>query len=223
MLSGRLIRAAPPFRVHFMRTKIQTGPAAEPVSRTEAKLHLRVEHAADDTYIDGLVIAARVYLEETYGRVFVTQTWDGYLDDFPSGDVIEIPFGQLQSISTFEWTESDGDADSWTVSGTDLLDGSTTKAHIDTVEEPARIILAYGESWPSITLKTANPIHIRFVCGYGNAAAVPQPVKHSILLLVEHWYRNRSAVTLGNTSVDSKPLKLAVDALMAAVHPLRKF
>lgn len=195
--------------------KIQTAPAEEPISLSEAKLHCHIDHTEEDALITSLVTAAREYVEQVTGRALITQTWDLYLPCFPCGD-IKLPFGGLQSVSMFEWTDSAGGTNAWTVSGGNLMDGSTLMAHIDTVSEPALIQLAYAMTWPTTTLKTSNPIHIRFTCGYGDAADVPGPFKQAMLLLVEHFYRNRNAVVTGNNaSADSKPLALAVDSLLA--------
>ena len=42
-----------------MALKLITAPAAEPVSTSEAKSHLRVDTTADDTYIGTLMTVAR--------------------------------------------------------------------------------------------------------------------------------------------------------------------
>jgi uncharacterized phiE125 gp8 family phage protein len=197
--------------------KLQTAPTEEPLLLTEAKKQCNIDHDADDDLITSLIVTARQDIENVTSRALITQTWDMYLPCFPSCGEIRIPLGSLQSISVFEWTNTAGTTTQWTVSGTDLVYDGATKAHIDTVSEPGLIVLADGQSWPTDTLKTVNPIHIRFVCGYGLAAAVPGPIKQAMLLLIGHGYSNRDAVMLGNTgaAVDSKPLALGVESLLA--------
>lgn len=195
--------------------KIYTAPAEEPVTLTQAQAQCQVEHSEDDALIGDKVTAAREAIENETSRALITQTWDVYPPCFPCGD-IALPLGNLQSIGTFEWTDTAGATSSWTVSGSNLLSGSTVMAHIDTVSEPALIRLAYGQVWPTATLKTINPIHIRLTCGYGLAAAVPGPIKAAILLLVRHWYDNRSAVNVGNSmTAVSDEVKRGVDSLLA--------
>lgn len=198
--------------------KTQTEPTSEPVSLTEAKAHCVVQISDDDAYITALVTAARVHIEKMCNRALVTRTIDAYWDRFPCECHLELPLGQLGTLTVFEWITSTGVTNTWTVSGGDLLDASSTvKAHIDSVREPAIIKLAaYSPGWPSDSLKTSNPIHARFTCGYGNAAAVPQPLRHAIMMLVAHWYENREAVTLGNTASSvSTPMSIAVADLIA--------
>ena len=53
-----------------MRLTLQTAPASEPVTRDEAKTHCRVIGTADDSYVDSLITAARLYVERRTGRAF---------------------------------------------------------------------------------------------------------------------------------------------------------
>jgi uncharacterized phiE125 gp8 family phage protein len=59
------------------------GPAVEPLSLDEAKLHVRQDSTADDDLITTLIQAAREYCEDFCHRAFVTQTWQLLLDHFP--------------------------------------------------------------------------------------------------------------------------------------------
>ena len=67
-----------------MTLKLITAPAAEPVLLADAKLHLRVDHIADDDLITSLITAAREAAEHLTGRALITQTWERVLGAFPS-------------------------------------------------------------------------------------------------------------------------------------------
>ena len=61
-----------------------TAPAVEPVTLLEAKLHLRVDHADDDTLITSLIKTARQQAEHRTGRRYGVQTWERAYDAFPA-------------------------------------------------------------------------------------------------------------------------------------------
>lgn len=188
----------------FPLTSLVTAPAAEPISLAEAKLNSRIDHTAENTLIDGLIRAAREHVESVTGRRLMEQTWKAFYDDFP--DEFYLPTAPVQSVTHIKYTDVNGTQTTW----------ATTYWEANLLEEPAEIELKYGQTYPSVTLKTVNPIEVQFVAGYASAADVPMPIRQAMYLLIEHWYRNRSAVTIGNTSAAiSEPLKLGVEALLA--------
>lgn len=169
-----------------MITTLVTGPSVEPITLIEAKSHLRVTSSDDDTMLNSLIQAARENAEEFTSRALAQQTWKMYLQDWPSGDYFEIPYPPLQSITHIKYTDSDDDQTTW----------STDEYEVDTDSEPGRIILAYGESWPSTTLHPKNPIEVQFVAGYDDdggspadyRANIPEAIKNAIKLDVELRY-----------------------------------
>lgn len=184
-----------------MRLKLVTGPAHEPVSLDEAKLHLRIDSSDENTIISALITAAREYIEHACRRALITQTWRLSLDDWPvTGDEIELPRAPLVSVTSVVYTDSDGTATTW----------AAANYEVDTDSQPGRIKLAYGESWPSATLKASNPIQITYIAGYGNAVDVPQHLRQAIMLLVGHWYENREMAA----PVQLREVPLAVESLI---------
>lgn len=183
-----------------MTLKLITAPATEPVSLTEAKLHIRVDNNADDTLITNLIKVAREFCEAWQRRAYVTQTWELYLQRFPSLREIVIPLSPLQSVTSLTYYDEDDMPDTFTGFDEDL------------VREPGRIYLQHDESWPSVTLRPVNGVVIRFKAGYGNAASVPMTIKQAILLLIGHLYENREAVdTSGKNAIE---IPLAMRALL---------
>lgn len=169
-------------------TKLVTGPLVEPVELTAVKAHLRVDFDTDDDYIDSLIPVARMQVEAETKRALITQTHDYYLNDFPHGDSIRLPFGSLQSVTSLKYVDS---ADAETVVSSSIYQAVTW-------EDPARIVLKYSQTWPSPTLRTAGGVIVRFVCGYGaTGASVPQPLIQSMLLRIAHWYENREEIVIG--------------------------
>lgn len=178
---------------------LYAAPSTEPITTAEAQTHCRVSSGVDDTYINTLITAARSHIEQVTGRALITQTWDWYLPCWPESDW-NIPKAPLVSISSLKYLDNDGTQQ--TVSASDYQ-ALFAAARI----QPGRIIPAYGVSWPSYR-DQPNTIVLRFVAGYGNAAALvaaaPQLV-HALKLLVEYWYDNRTPVNIGS-AVNKLPL-----------------
>lgn len=145
-----------------MRYSIYKRPKYEPIHLTEAKLHLRlaVDAAAaatytdEDTAIKSMISSARYVAEAETWRKMVLQTVDLYLDKWPSGKEIEIPFAPLREIVHIKYTNSAG------------TETEFTEFTADTDSIPGRAVLNYEKTWPSDTLTPKNPIQVRFKCGH---------------------------------------------------------
>jgi len=185
-----------------MIAKQTVAPTAEPVTLTEAKTHLRVDVTDDDVLITSLIASARQYVEQIARRALVTQTWRLSIQEFPASGVIILPKPPLQSVTSITYTDITGT--------TSTVDSNTYT--VDTDSEPGRVVLKYGESWPSASLANTNPVQVTFVAGYGAPSAVPEYWKQAILLLVGHWYENREGVAV--TGAIPKEMPMAVRSLI---------
>lgn len=186
-------------------TTLVTAPTAEPVSLTEAKLHLKVEHVADDTLITSLIEAARHQIEAVTGRAIMTQTLDLRLDRFPRGE-IRLVKPPVSAIALFTYVDTDGT--------TRTMASADYRADLPSgpLAQPGRIEPVYGGAWPS-TRDVSNAVRVQLTCGYGSAALVPAPLKAAMFLLIGHWYETREAVNV-NAGVTVQVVPLAVDALL---------
>lgn len=191
-----------------MGLKLITPPTSEPVTLAEAKAQCRVDIDTDDTLIGNLITAAREWCELHDWRVYMPQTWDLYLDDWPSKNTIEIPQPPLQSITSFKYVDAD-DVES-------TLDSN--EYYVDAVSDPGWLILKSAYDWPAVTLRDANGIVIRFVAGYAGAADVPMRIKQAILLLVGHWYENRENTIVGAVN---RSIEFGVKALLGVDRGFR--
>lgn len=178
---------------------LTTGPASEPITTTEAKLHLRVDADDDDDLIDALIQAAREHVETFTGRALMTQTWDLKLASFydcaaydSDANVIWLPKPPVQSVTSVTYLDSNGDSQTWTASSTGYL----TDLPTDPKGQRARIYPAYAISYPT-TRTIQNAVTIRFVSGYASAAAVPESIKAAMKLLIGTWYEQRAHVATG--------------------------
>jgi uncharacterized phiE125 gp8 family phage protein len=155
----------------------------EPVSLDEAKAHLRVAGSDEDTLIESLITSARQWAERFTARAFLTTTLTEVLDMFPDDDeIIRLPTSPLQSVPSITYIDTAGAVQTW----------DPANRLVDTHNEPGRISLAYGKSYPT-TREIINAVTITYVVGYGTASDVPKAIKQAILLLVGHWYEHREA------------------------------
>jgi uncharacterized phiE125 gp8 family phage protein len=191
--------------------KLITPPAVEPIDVAEMKLHLRVEQhrTEEDFLIRSLIVAAREYAESQTGRQLIEATWELSLDDFPCwglwGDswesAVELsrpPFigllttDPLTSLAVDPFTYLDS-------AGVSQVLASTTY-EVNDYEEPARLKLAWGQSWPSARAG-ANAVRIRYRAGFGaKGSDVPESIRQAMKLHVGWLYENREAGIVGTIS-----------------------
>lgn len=91
-----------------MNVSLVTAPTIEPITVQEAKDHLRIATFDDDAYIATLITVAREEVEDITRRAIMTQTWDYFIDGFPDGYGITLPFGRLASVTSVKWKDEDG-------------------------------------------------------------------------------------------------------------------
>lgn len=178
-----------------MSLKLTTAPAEEPITKANAKIKLGIASAdtASDSQLDWMIPAARRWVEQRTGRALITQTWQLYLDSFPNAtakNVINLPLGNVQSITHVKYTAQDG-----TVTTINAADYQT-----DLVSNPARLMPSYtAGSWPTPRSNTFNAVEVQFVAGYGAAAAVPADIVEALYRIVGHWLNNQAALENGVT------------------------
>lgn len=186
-----------------------TPAASEPVTLAEAKLFAKIDVTDDDALVTELLLGARKLLEERWDWSFITQTWDYFLDCFPwesgsfpanadsellqppqgvqlvGGGPIVLPRQPVISVTSIKYTD---------YLGVQLTVNSGDYTADVTNNRAPRILPNIGKFWPVVNLQVANGVVVRFVSGYGNAAAVPEQAKLTIKKLVLYWYNSRSNV-----------------------------
>lgn len=165
----------------------KTDATVEPVTLEKAKEHLRVDWNTDDTYIPGLITAARQKCESYSNRAYISQTWIYKASGFSS--VMELPMPNLISVTSVKYTKSDGSIVRL-VENTDFA--------VETNVQPGYIHFPDWVNSPQTDYSGAYPVEIEYVCGYGDTADdVPEVVKQAILLMVGHLYENRENTVIG--------------------------
>jgi len=147
-----------------------TAPASEPVTLTEAKLYLRVDTTDDDTLISDLIVAARMVAENWLGRSLITQSWK-LAYDYGIPESIWLPMGPVASITSLIVVNQD--------QSTTVPDSSTYWLN---AAQNALVMCA---------ALIGFRIEITYNTGYGDATAVPKPIKQGILAHIASMYDSR--------------------------------
>jgi uncharacterized phiE125 gp8 family phage protein len=150
--------------------KLDTAPAAEPVTLAEVKSMLRITDTADDDLINILITAAREVVEKFLNRALINQTWVQVSDSSPRR--FTLPYPPLQSVTSITSYDED---DTGTVN-------SSANYITSTRTDPGYVILKNGSSW--VDHRFDLSFEVKFVAGYGAAAAnVPQSIRQGIRVM----------------------------------------
>lgn len=182
-----------------------TPPAAEPVTREEAKAHARISGSMEDARVDALIAAARADVENRTGRALVTQGWRIVRDTVPRGGVVRLAPAPVQSVTAV------------TVYGHHGLSTEVPPEMYDAdlAASPARLVFRRGVDWREAS---ETGLEVDIVCGYGGPEAVPSHLKHAILTLVTYWYE---APDRWDQSIIHGPTAGRVEALIAPYRVAR--
>lgn len=195
-----------------MALRLITPPAIQPVTLTEAKNHLRVDSAEEDSTISLMIDIATGHVDGPngfLGRALVDQTWELVVDNFPAAsgggattwsfgtqalDQIKIPIPPLLSIVSVIYDDTAGIPQT-------LPPLSYT---VDNVSEPGWIVP--DGAWPA-TFAGINSVRIRFRAGYIDLSNspptgfVPADIKGALLLYIGSLYANREEVIVEGRQV----------------------
>jgi len=156
-----------------------TLPAAEPLTLAEAKLHLRVDDASEDTLIAGLINVARGACEERTQTTMINSGWTLTLNSFDDLEYLSRP--PVVSIISISYVNPSGTTVIMS-SGDYMLEATNDKPMVMPVTD-----------WPE-TKDQLNAVTVVYTAGYGASGAnVPAPLKQWMLLAIGDMYANREA------------------------------
>lgn len=178
------------------------APADTPVSLAEAKAQLRVEHSADDDLITRLIEAATAHLDGwsgVLGRCLYTQSWRQDFDRFSA--CLRLPLAPVATVTSVKYDDVDD------------VEQTVSASNYSLLADDAGPYVRFKSDFAFPSVDSEGPtVRVSYVAGYGDATAIPEAIRHAILMMVGHWYESREAVVVG-PQVASLPL--AVDALIA--------
>jgi uncharacterized phiE125 gp8 family phage protein len=162
-----------------MALKLITAPTALPVTLAEAKLHCRVDDADRDALITSLIGAATTMAEQHLDRAIMPQTYEVTLDAFPG--TFELTRTPVASVTSIQYYDTSG-----------VLQTLPSVLYaLDTSNDSdwAQVAPVYGGAWPD-TRDQVNAVVCRYVAGYADAAAVPEPIKQWVKIMVATMLSN---------------------------------
>jgi uncharacterized phiE125 gp8 family phage protein len=173
-----------------MTLKVVTPPASEVVSLSEAKLHLRVTHDAEDAVILRGIKAARERTEHLTQRAIGTQTLELRLAGFPvAGAPLTLPMPPVTSVTSVTYRDAAGATQTLAPASYVLRDS----------EAGARLVLAPDVSaWPA-TDALDGAVVVTYAAGY-TPSNVPASIVSFILLDLGTLYENRESMVTGVTA-----------------------
>jgi uncharacterized phiE125 gp8 family phage protein len=149
------------------------APATEPLTLAETKLYLRVDGSEDDPLIGDLIVAARMTAEEWLKRSLITQSWKLAYDDY-AHELVSLPMGPVNSVSSVVVVNRD----------------TTTQ----TMDDTTYYLNAAKNTLILDTIIFGFRVEITYVTGYGDATAVPTPIKQGMLEHIAAMYDERGDI-----------------------------
>lgn len=148
-----------------------------PVTLEECKEEIGIlDDDTQDNRIRRLIRTATKHIENDSRIIVMTQTYQLYLDRFPS-DVIEIRRCPVASLTHVKYYLDDV-----------LTTWAAANYQTDIITEPARLWPVNGQYWPTADVNKFNAVQIEFVAGYASASVVPDEIKDAILHAVRQAY-----------------------------------
>lgn len=167
-----------------MSHKVLVRPAALPQTVANLKLHLRVDHSADDGLIEEFMRTAVNYVEDISGHLLVRRKAVVTFDAFPSGaNSIELPFYPVTKISQITYVDNDGAEQTL----------ATSVYELDEYSQPSKVYLKYNQSWPS-TRDEPNAVKVYFWGGHLNDFVADTGA--DTLTITDHHYSDGDSVVL---------------------------
>lgn len=155
-----------------MALTLMTPPIEEPISLSEAKNYLRINHTVDDFLIQQLIVAARQMIEARLGVALIDQTWQQIICVGADARA-RLWRTPLQSIiSVVEITPL----------GEVTLDPTVIK-----IVEAKRGVIETNR-------KPGSQLQVQFLAGFGDQAAVPEDLRQALRLLLAYHFQHRDQI-----------------------------
>jgi len=157
---------------------------------SDAKKHLEISQTdkSHDSHLCKLIELAVENVQTDSNRAVCTQTVTLNLDRFPGGNRIDIPFGQLATVTSLAYLDTEGNSQTW----------ASSNYEVDTARDAGCVWLAYNISWPSIR-SIQNAVTLTYTAGHATSD-IPRVAWEAVMLQVAHAFENREPILVGSMS-----------------------
>jgi len=207
--------------------KVTVPPAIEPVSVDQVKAMMSITSNTMDATIATQITIARTLAEEFTGRAFIQQTIQLMIDRFPPGrlpwwngtiqaplrafiseEPILLPRPPAINVTSVQYFDD----------ANNLITILPSTYFVDSLTEPARIVLNRGNSWPTDVRDRAGVL-ITYTAGYGtSSSSVPAAIQQAIISHVND-YLDRPNANIQNESIDNASVTYSNLGTRANVSP----
>lgn len=179
-----------------------------PVSLDDFKAHARVDGTSDDAYATSLIALAADFVEDSARRTILHTRYEMRIDKFPPWG-LPLPRPPMATApGTLEV-----EVEYLNENGTTVV-LPAEQYRVSRSETPGHLYPLWNGSWPVGFRDQEGVIAVRWWAGYGeSSSAVPRQIRHLILMLANHWYANREAVSAS----PGVTVPVGADALMSHI------
>jgi uncharacterized phiE125 gp8 family phage protein len=178
--------------MYWTQTAIaESDPGTEPVSADNVQDYGRIYETADETLLTSFLIpTARRMVEKMTNRATTNRSVVAYWDKWPDTtdqdeSALILPRSPVAAITSVKYYDEDETLTTW----------SSSEYDADLNRTPARITLAYGESYPTV-YDRPDTIQVSYTAGYGTSASdVPASLRVAIMALTLAIYEHREMST----------------------------
>lgn len=176
-----------------MEAVLTTAPTVEPLTLGEVQSHLKVSGEA--TYLTSLVKTSRMMVERYLNRSLIVQTWTAYYKRW--GCELCLPYPPVIAVNSVKYYDLNGA----------LQTLSPSNYWVNDKRQPGQVEYVYDFTPPELQYGRPNVIAVEFTAGYlasgtdaEKQAAVPEPIKHGMKILLTDMYENRGQYVIGNNA-----------------------
>lgn len=164
-----------------MTLTLTKPPEVNPIGLEAVKAHLRLPHDGDDAYLNTLVETSVHYLQNDLNRSLMTQEWTLVFRG-------SSPFSSFQTLGEEEASISLSYPPLQEVLSVHVLMPNAQKRPL------RRFLVDITQERPLLRVVSKRaPLEVCYRTGYGDRAEqVPPPLRQALLLIVAHFYANRT-------------------------------